>query len=142
MQGPIIYAYTALEVDYHCTQILAKGPQAAGFDIEWRVTYKAGEVPRKTALLQLCSRDCSGSYRCWLLHIAHSGITPSLLQLLQSEVGTSSQLVRGGGSALYIRTLVLHSSAVYWTCNVQVVCILVRASYALQTALSLSRLLR
>ena len=86
MQGQTIYAYTALEVNYHCTQIISRGPQALGFDIEWRVTYKAGEVPRKTALLQLCSREPNGSYRCWLLHIAHSGVTPCLLQLLQSEV--------------------------------------------------------
>ena len=86
MQGQTIYAYTALEVNYHCAQILSRGPQALGFDIEWRVTYKAGEVPRKTALLQLCSKEANGSYRCWLLHIAHSGVTPCLLQLLQSEV--------------------------------------------------------
>ena len=86
MQGQTIYAYTALEVDYHCTQVLSRGPQALGFDIEWRVTYKAGGVPRKTALLQLCSKEPNGSYKCWLLHIAHSGVTPCLLQLLQSEV--------------------------------------------------------
>lgn len=90
-QGHIIYAYTALEVDYHCSQILSQPPQAVGFDIEWRVTYKAGEALRKTALLQLCSKDPHGSYKCWLLHIARSGMTPSLLKLLQNEVNGGCQ---------------------------------------------------
>ncbi|KAL3131058.1 hypothetical protein ABBQ38_000374 [Trebouxia sp. C0009 RCD-2024] len=83
-KGPIIYAYTAIEVDYHCTQLLKQGPQAVGFDIEWRVTYKPGEV-RKTALMQLCSRSQHGQYKCLLLHIAHTGLTPSLIEVLESQ---------------------------------------------------------
>lgn len=86
VQGQITYAYTSLEVDYHCTQLFNKGPQALGFDIEWLVTYKAGQVPRKTALLQLCHRQGKGSYQCYLLHLTHSGVTPALSRLLQSEV--------------------------------------------------------
>lgn len=85
LQGPITYAYTALEVDYHCTQLLKEGPQAVGFDIEWRVTYKPGEV-RKTALLQLCHRIQQGQYKCLLLHVAHTGLTPALIEILQREV--------------------------------------------------------
>ncbi len=85
-QGQTIYAYTAVEVNYHCTQLLKDPPSTVGFDIEWRVTYKAGEAPRKTALLQLCSRKQHGQYQCLLLHIAHSGITPALIQILGSEV--------------------------------------------------------
>ncbi|KAL0037504.1 hypothetical protein WJX77_000402 [Trebouxia sp. C0004] len=84
-KGHTLYAYTALEVDYHCTQLLKDPPSTVGFDIEWRVTYKAGEAPRKTALLQLCSRRQHGQYQCLLLHIAHSGLTPALLQILESE---------------------------------------------------------
>ena len=81
-----MYVYTALEVDYHCKQLLKEPQSAVGFDIEWRVTYKAGEAPRKTALLQLCSKQLQGQYQCLLLHIAHSGLTPALIQLLQSQV--------------------------------------------------------
>lgn len=87
MQGPIIYAYTAIEVDYHCTQLLKQAPQAVGFDIEWRVTYKPGEV-RKTALMQLCSKTQQGQYQCLLLHIAHTGLTPSLIEVLQRQVSS------------------------------------------------------
>lgn len=87
MQGPIIYAYTAIEVDYHCTQLLKQGPQAVGFDIEWRVTYKPGEV-RKTALMQLCSKTLEGQYKCMLLHIAHTGLTPSLIKVLHRQVSS------------------------------------------------------
>lgn len=74
-----------MEVDYHCTQLLKQGPQAVGFDIEWRVTYKPGEV-RKTALMQLCSKSQQGHYKCLLLHIAHTGLTPSLIAVLQCQV--------------------------------------------------------
>ncbi|KAL0047414.1 hypothetical protein WJX82_002778 [Trebouxia sp. C0006] len=84
-KGHTIYAYTAVEVDYHCTQLLKDPPSTVGFDIEWRVTYKAGQAPRKTALLQLCSRRQHGQYQCLLLHIAHSGLTPALVQILESE---------------------------------------------------------
>ena len=84
LQGPVIYAYTPFEVDHHVTQLLKTNPAAVGFDIEWRVTYKPGEV-RKTALLQLCSKQQNGLYSCLLLHIAHSGLTPALKQLLQNE---------------------------------------------------------
>lgn len=87
MQGPIIYAYTGMEVDYHCTQLLKQGPQAVGFDIEWRVTYKPGEV-RKTALMQLCSKTQQGQYKCLLLHLAHTGLTPALVQVLQCQVSS------------------------------------------------------
>ena len=81
-----MYVYTAVEVDYHCKRLLKEPQSAVGFDIEWRVTYKAGEAPRKTALLQLCSKQLQGQYQCLLLHIAHSGLTPALIQLLQSQV--------------------------------------------------------
>ena len=58
-----------------------------GFDIEWRVTYKPGEV-RKTALMQLCSKTQQGHYKCLLLHIAHTGLTPSLIEVLQRQVSS------------------------------------------------------
>ena len=80
-----------MEVDYHCTQLLKQGPQAVGFDIEWRVTYKPGEV-RKTALMQLCSKSQQGHYKCLLLHIAHTGLTPSLIAVLQCQVSSLESL--------------------------------------------------
>lgn len=76
-----------MEVDYHCTQLLKQGPQAVGFDIEWRVTYKPGEV-RKTALMQLCSNTPQGQYKCLLLHLAHTGLTPALIEVLQRQVSS------------------------------------------------------
>ena len=66
---------------------MKQGPQAVGFDIEWRVTYKPGEV-RKTALMQLCSKTQQGQYQCLLLHIAHTGLTTSLTEVLQRQVSS------------------------------------------------------
>eukprot|EP00884_Botryococcus_braunii_P005842 jgi/Botrbrau1/15259/Bobra.0382s0001.1 len=76
-------------------------------DIEWRVTFKAGQAPRKAALLQLCyrpvetavpvgqlSHSCGaskgpvnpgGDLTCLLLHIAYSGITPALARILMNQ---------------------------------------------------------
>ena len=33
-----------MEVDYLCQQLLASGINALGLDIEWKVTFKAGQV--------------------------------------------------------------------------------------------------
>ena len=60
----------------------------AGWAAEWRVTYRAGERPRKAALIQLCYRLTSGEACCLLAQVWHSGITPALLELLESEVGS------------------------------------------------------
>ena len=78
------------DLNFSC---LCAKPAAVGFDIEWRVTYKPGEV-RKTALMQLCYKLGNGQYSCLLLHIAHSGVTPSLKELLQNEVGLARQQIR------------------------------------------------
>lgn len=62
--------------------------QVVGLDCEWRSLFIKGQPPNKVALVQLCScirdgHDCppatDGSDAvCLLLHIHHSGITPSL----------------------------------------------------------------
>jgi hypothetical protein len=52
-----------------------------GFDIEWRVTYVAGQAPRKTALLQL-----SDANTAYLFHIIHFSEFPlSLIALINSK---------------------------------------------------------
>ncbi len=53
-QGRVLYAGTPLEVERLCGRLLALGVAAAGFDTEWRVTFRAGEPPRRTAVIQLC----------------------------------------------------------------------------------------
>ena len=53
-QGRVLYASTPLEVDTLCRRLLALCVPAAGFDIEWRVTFRAGETSRRTAVIQLC----------------------------------------------------------------------------------------
>ncbi|KAL4452065.1 hypothetical protein ABPG75_007727 [Micractinium tetrahymenae] len=97
--GRIRYAFTAPEVDGLCQRLLEGGIQAAGFDIEWWVTYQTGVTPRKVALIQLCylpltpkpapagqqQQQQQRQHECLLLHIAHSGITLHLRRLLCSE---------------------------------------------------------
>ncbi|GAB4819179.1 hypothetical protein N2152v2_006225 [Parachlorella kessleri] len=79
--GAVQYAYTAVEVDALCQLLLGSNLAHCGFDIEWLVTYQAGQTPRPVALVQLCLQEPAG-YRCLLLHVARSGITPHLRQLL------------------------------------------------------------
>lgn len=38
------YAHAAVEVDFLCQQLLSTGIKAFGLDIEWKVTFKAGQV--------------------------------------------------------------------------------------------------
>eukprot|EP00897_Mesotaenium_endlicherianum_P010417 jgi/Mesen1/9403/ME000614S08659 len=52
---------------------------AVGLDIEWKVSFKRGATPNKSALLQLCaSARC-----CYLVHVFLTGVTPSLRLLLE-----------------------------------------------------------
>ncbi|KAK9917730.1 hypothetical protein WJX75_007618 [Coccomyxa subellipsoidea] len=83
-QGCITYASLPAEVEHLCQKTLSTGVEAVGFDIEWRVTYRTGETPRPVALIQLALRPAGGGYRVFLLHVCHSGLTPSLLTLLRS----------------------------------------------------------
>ncbi|KAK9814882.1 hypothetical protein WJX73_001238 [Symbiochloris irregularis] len=83
-KGRIKYAFTAVEAEYLCQRLLASSITALGFDIEWRVTFKAGQVPCRAALLQLCYFEPGSQiYECLLLQIRHTGLTPSLRQLLE-----------------------------------------------------------
>jgi hypothetical protein len=81
--GPHRYLTTAYEVERACAEVLAAPPACCGFDIEWRVTYKTGETPRPVALFQLCFRR-QAAYTCLLLHVARSGLTHSLREVLAS----------------------------------------------------------
>jgi len=54
------------------------------------VLCRTGEVPRPVALIQLASPFGARAVRCYLLHIACSGITQSLYKILCSPVSLSS----------------------------------------------------
>ncbi|CAK0738070.1 hypothetical protein CVIRNUC_000989 [Coccomyxa viridis] len=82
--GCIAYAALQEEVENSCQSLLASGVPCLGFDIEWHVTYRTGEIPRPVALIQLASWLGPAAVRCHLLHIACSGITPSLSRILCS----------------------------------------------------------
>jgi len=85
---------------------------ALGFDVEWKVTYKAGQAPHPVAMLQLaCNRRALGGsdprpggagrqqraataaaasmdavdreHVCFLFHVWHGGVPPSLAALLE-----------------------------------------------------------
>ena len=47
---------------------------------------RTGEVPRAVAVVQLASALRHRTVRCYLLHIAYSGITPGLSDILTSPV--------------------------------------------------------
>ena len=50
----MLYASAPHEVDRLCRRLLALRVAAVGFDTEWRVTFRAGAAPRRTAVIQLC----------------------------------------------------------------------------------------
>ncbi|CAL8463613.1 g3147 [Coccomyxa elongata] len=83
-KGCIAYASLPEEVEHLCKVVLSSGVEAVGFDIEWRVTYRTGETPRSVALIQLAVQLQDGKYRVFLLHVCHSGLTPTLLTILRS----------------------------------------------------------
>ncbi|KAF5199761.1 Werner syndrome-like exonuclease [Thalictrum thalictroides] len=85
--GQIVYCRTVPEVEKATVELMglieAKQKNmeqvTLGLDIEWRPTFRRGEVPRKAAVMQICG-DTS---RCYVLHIIHSGIPPTLQSLLE-----------------------------------------------------------
>ncbi|CAN1334269.1 3'-5' exonuclease [Linum perenne] len=85
--GRISYSRTSMEVEMAARELLRSleakrresGQVAVGFDIEWKPTFKRGALPSKAAVMQLCA-DVG---QCYVMHIIHSGITPSLRLLLQ-----------------------------------------------------------
>lgn len=58
-----------------------------------------GEVPKPVALIQLCHKLEWGGYSCLLLHIAHTGIPPTLHALLTSQVPRNGHPMFASGSA-------------------------------------------
>ncbi|PIA35914.1 hypothetical protein AQUCO_03400066v1 [Aquilegia coerulea] len=85
--GQIVYCRTVPEVEKATAELMelieAKQKNmeqvTLGLDIEWRPSFRRGEVPRKAAVMQICG-DTS---RCYVLHIVHSGIPPTLQLLLE-----------------------------------------------------------
>ncbi|KAK4768531.1 hypothetical protein SAY87_003672 [Trapa incisa] len=87
--GQILYRRSSIEVEKAAIEILKNihtmkrltGQGAIGFDIEWRPTFRRGFPARKAAVMQIC---CSADY-CYVLHIIHSGVPPSLKLLLEDN---------------------------------------------------------
>ncbi|KAJ0092066.1 hypothetical protein Patl1_26076 [Pistacia atlantica] len=80
---------TSVEVEKAAVELLqvleAKkketGQVAIGFDIEWRPSFRRGVLPGKAAVMQICG----DTGHCYVMHIIHSGIPPSLKFLLEDS---------------------------------------------------------
>ncbi|CAI0437694.1 unnamed protein product [Linum tenue] len=87
--GRISYTRTSVEVEKAARELLRSleakrgesGHVAVGFDIEWKPTFRKGVPPGKAAVMQLCA-DIG---QCYVMHIFHSGIPPSLRLLLRDS---------------------------------------------------------
>ncbi|ONK70924.1 uncharacterized protein A4U43_C04F2920 [Asparagus officinalis] len=85
--GRIVYCRTFVEAEQAAVELFDKikarkrneGRISVGFDIEWRPTFRQGEAPTKAALMQICMDNS----HCYVIHIIHSGIPPSLKCLLE-----------------------------------------------------------
>ncbi|KAJ0034602.1 hypothetical protein Pint_25510 [Pistacia integerrima] len=87
--GQILYSRTSVEVEKAAVELLqvleAKKKEtdqvAIGFDIEWRPSFRRGVLPGKAAVMQICG----DTGHCYVMHIIHSGIPPSLKFLLEDS---------------------------------------------------------
>ena len=79
--GRVETAATSDQVDAVVRHIYAEQPAAVGWDIEWCVNYQPGAAPPPVALLQF-ALACRPPV-CYLLQLAHTGVTPSLRALLE-----------------------------------------------------------
>ncbi|MQL71294.1 hypothetical protein Taro_003626 [Colocasia esculenta] len=101
--GRIVYGRTVSEVEKATRQLLEiiKSKKenlekiSMGFDLEWRPTFRRGEIPRKVAVMQICV-DTS---HCFVLHIIHSGI-PSILKSVLEDSSYVKVGVAIAGDAL------------------------------------------
>ncbi|OMO96604.1 hypothetical protein CCACVL1_04866 [Corchorus capsularis] len=110
--GEILYSRTTDEVEKAARQLLKileikkkeMGQVAVGFDIEWKPTFRRGALPSKAAVMQICF----DTNYCYVMHIFHSGIPPSLRFLLEDStiikvVLTNEQVgVAIGGDAVKV----------------------------------------
>ncbi|KAJ8774367.1 hypothetical protein K2173_011616 [Erythroxylum novogranatense] len=88
--GRIVYSRTKMEVENAAREVLRSfdvgqgivDQVIVGFDIEWKPTFRRGDLPRKVAVMQLCA----DANHCHVLHIIHSGITESLRFLLEESM--------------------------------------------------------
>ncbi|CAL5223984.1 g6596 [Coccomyxa viridis] len=107
--GCITYVAAQEDVEQVCQSIVASGVEALGFDVEWHVTYRTGEVPRPIAVIQLALPMGPTAMRCYLLHIACSGITPSLSRILCSPDIRKAGVGIHGDAQKLMRDFGLHS---------------------------------
>lgn len=81
LPGPVAVATTAAEVDTAVESIFRAGVQVVGWDIEWPVSFVAGQKPKPVALMQFALPTAPPT--CYLMHVARCGITPALRGLLE-----------------------------------------------------------
>ncbi|KAK6266079.1 hypothetical protein QUC31_016916 [Theobroma cacao] len=98
--GQILYSRTRSEVEKAAMELLKTlkikkketGQVTVGFDIEWKPSFQRGILPGRAAVMQIC---CDTSY-CYVMHIIHSGIPPSLRFLLEDSTVIKVGVAIGG----------------------------------------------
>ncbi|KAM0949557.1 putative DNA helicase [Dioscorea sansibarensis] len=91
-RGHIVYSRTVPEVEESARELLHKikameknmEPVSLGFDIEWKPAFGRGEAQSKAAVMQICM-DFT---HCYVMHIIHTGIPPTLKSLLEDTSST------------------------------------------------------
>ncbi|XP_065052837.1 bifunctional 3'-5' exonuclease/ATP-dependent helicase WRN-like isoform X1 [Rhopilema esculentum] len=81
--GKVHYIHQKDEGNFVCQNMLDSPhkPIVCGFDIEWKVNYRAGEGLCKTALLQICTSE----KECFLFHLAAMNGFPVALKCLLED---------------------------------------------------------
>ncbi|XP_078427687.1 3'-5' exonuclease-like [Wolffia australiana] len=105
--GRIVYARTYLEVEKaasELTKIVKAKKEGAhriplGFDIEWKPTFVKGEPPTKAAVMQICV----DTNHCFVMHIFHSGIPPTLRAFLADSSFIKVGVAIAGDAAKIMR---------------------------------------
>ena len=77
----LIYSRNEAEADELCEHLhTASSPVRIGLDLEWKVLFRAGEAPRKTATVQLCVPGL-----CLVLQLSAMTRLPSRLKMLLED---------------------------------------------------------
>eukprot|EP00112_Aurelia_sp_Birch-Aquarium-sp1_P021840 Seg5975.1 transcript_id=Seg5975.1/GoldUCD/mRNA.D3Y31 product="Werner syndrome ATP-dependent helicase" protein_id=Seg5975.1/GoldUCD/D3Y31 len=80
-QGRIHYIDNKHDCNFICQNIIETKQTACGFDIEWKVSYKAGEGMRDTAVFQICSSEMD----CYVFQVSAMNGFPIALKSLVED---------------------------------------------------------
>lgn len=98
--GDVFYLDTPEMIDWWCDYMRYWQVKTVGFDTEWKPEFHAGQ-DHPIALMQICFRKefwgygypHDSNYLCLLIHVALSGITPKLKDILQDPTIAKSGVV-------------------------------------------------